>query len=81
MVEIKFDPQTILKSNIFRFLLIYIFILEIVSSQKNENNLYKNIFVRLVTNVLVFYILDYSIVQSIALSLIITTLFFILAEK
>ena len=59
MVQINFDPQIILKNNIFRFLLIYIFILEIVSSQNKESNLYKNIFVRLLTNVLVFYILDF----------------------
>lgn len=81
MVQLNFDPQSILKSNVFRFVLIYIFILEIVSSQNKESNLYKNIFVRLLTNVLVLYILDFSIIQSIALSLVITTIFFITAEK
>lgn len=81
MVQINFDPQIILKNNIFRFLLIYIFILEIVSSQNKESNLYKNIFVRLLTNVLVFYILDFSVIQSVALSLILTTTFFILSEE
>lgn len=81
MLQLDFDPQTILKSNLFRFVLIYIFILEIVSSQNKENNIYKNIFVRLLTNILVLYILDFSIIQSISLSLLITTTFFILSEK
>lgn len=81
MMQLNFDPQSILKSNVFSFILIYIFILEIVSSQNKESNLYKNIFVRLLTNVLALYILDFSIIQSIALSLVVTTIFFVTSEK
>jgi len=82
MIELSIDPKFLIQNKIFQFVLVYIFALQLIASQnKEEPSIFKNIIFRIITNTLVFLILDYSVVTSVTFSLILTTFFFGLTEK
>lgn len=81
MIELSIDPKFIIQNNVFKFLLAYTFALQLISSQSKEQSVFKNIVFRIITNTIVFLILDYSLITSISFSLIFTTFFFGLIEK
>lgn len=78
---ISIDPSKIIKTTLFKLVLIYLVILEIIASQNPEKSLFKNIFIRLITNFIVLLVLEFSLFEAVAYSLGFTTLFFVLAEK
>jgi hypothetical protein len=78
---ISIDPSEIIKTTLFKLVLIYLVILQITASQNHEKSLFKNIFIRLITNFIVLIVLEYSLFEAVAYSLGFTTLFFVLAEK
>lgn len=80
-INLSFNIDSILHNTIFRFVVAYIFILEIVASQQSDHSIFKNIFVRLFTIFLVFTILGFNIIESSAAALGFTTVFFVVAEK
>ena len=82
MIELSIDPKFIIQNKIFQFVLVYIFALQLIASQtKDEPSIFKNIIFRIITNTIVFLILDYSLITSLTFSLILTTFFFGLIEK
>lgn len=82
MIELSIDPKLIIQNNIFKFVLAYVVVLQVLASQtKSDPTIFKNIIFRIITNTIVFLILDYSIITSIAFSLVLTTFFFGLTEK
>lgn len=82
MIELSIDPKFLIQNKIFQFVLVYIFALQLIASQnKEEPSIFKNIIFRIITNTIVFLVLDYSLITSITFSLILTTVFFGLTEK
>ena len=77
--------HTITESMLYKYIVVYMFILEIVASQKpsvqGDPVPLKNIFFRLFTNFLLFKIMDFPLIQTIALTLLFTTLTVIAFEK
>lgn len=82
MIELSIDPKFIIQNKIFQFVLAYTIVLQVIASQtKEEPSIFKNIIFRIITNTIVFLILDYSLITSVTFSLILTTLLFALTEK
>lgn len=79
---ISIDPMELIKTKLFKLLLAYTVILQIIASQQKEVTIYKNIFGRLFTTFLVFLVvLEYNAIEASVYSLGLTTLFFFLVEK
>lgn len=78
---LSIDPSQIIKTTLFKLFLVYIVILQIIASQNTDKSNFKNIFLRLITNFIVLYVLDFSLFEAVSYSLGFTILFFILAEK
>ena len=79
---ISIDPMEIIKTKLFKLILAYTVILQIVASQQKEETIFKNIFSRLFTTFLVFLVvLECNIIEASVYSLVLTTIFFFLAEK
>jgi hypothetical protein len=78
---VSIDPMEIIKTKLFKVILAYIVILQIVASQQKEETIFKNIFTRLFTTFLVLLGLEFNPIEATVYSLGITTVFFFLAEK
>lgn len=78
---ISIDPIAIIHTTIFKFILVYVFALQITASQSKDQTIFKNIFFRLVTNFIIFIILGFDVLESSALSLIVTGTAFFVVEK
>jgi hypothetical protein len=82
MNTVTLDPLKIINTPLFKFILAYIFMLEIVASQTpNDKTIFKNIFIRIITIGAILFLLEFPILYSFAYSLGITIFFFFLAEK
>jgi hypothetical protein len=80
-MEIKINIQDLTQNIIFKLIVAYLFILETIKSQDTlSKSIYKNIFVRLLTNILLFYILDFNMLSSLLCGLVFTTTTFITNE-
>lgn len=78
---VTLDPIAIIHTTIFKFVLVYVFALQITASQSKDQTMFKNIIFRIVTNFIIFIILGFGSLESIALSLIVTSTAFFVAEK
>jgi hypothetical protein len=78
---ISIEPMIIMHTMLFKFILAYVFGLELISSQSKDQSIFKNIFLRIFTNFIIFVLLGFDMMVSAMYSLVFTTLFFIIAEK
>lgn len=78
---ISIDPMEIIKTTLFKVILAYVVVLQIVASQQNDKSIFKNIIFRLFTNFIVLLVLEFSLIEATMYSLIITSLMFFVAEK
>jgi hypothetical protein len=80
-IKVNFDPKIIMDSVIYKYVLLYVFVLQIIASQTKEDSIYKNIILRLVVNFLVITQLGLPLLEGLLSSLILTTILFMAAEK
>ena len=82
MSTITFDINTITNSMIYKVVIFYIFVVEIALSQSpDKSSFFKNIIIRLITNILLINILGYDMIQSLIIGLIMTTFTFLVIDQ
>lgn len=85
-VAINFNIDTVLNNPVYKFVILYIFILSAISGQQTSEetslSFFKSVFVKLAINVLIFKtIINLEFIPSMSLGLLFTLASFLLIDK